>query len=56
MTMRELLKKSRTARISILLCAGLLAGAGAVYLYFHDPQIYPIPCALHLLTGLYCPG
>ena len=56
MTMRELLKKSRMVRISLLLCAGIVAGAGAVYLYFHDPKIYPIPCALHLLTGLYCPG
>lgn len=56
MTMRELLKRSRTIRIVILLCAGLLAGTGAVYLYFHDPKIYPIPCAVHLLTGLYCPG
>ena len=54
--MREFLKKSRTARVMALLGAGLLAGGGAAYLYFHDPVVYPIPCAIHLLTGLYCPG
>ena len=54
--MREFLKKSRTARVMALLGAGLLAGGGVAYLYFHDPVVYPIPCAIHLLTGLYCPG
>ncbi len=54
--MREVFKKSRAARMTVLLGAGLLAGAGAAYLYFHDPVVYPIPCAIHLFTGLYCPG
>ena len=54
--MKEYFKTSRTARVAVLLGAGLLAGGGAAYLYFHDPSVYPIPCVFHLLTGLYCPG
>ena len=54
--MKEYFKTSRTARVAVLLDAGLLAGGGAAYLYFHDPSVYPIPCVFHLLTGLYCPG
>lgn len=54
--MRELLKMSRAARMAVLLGAGLLAAGGAAYLYSHDPVVYPMPCAVHLLTGLYCPG
>ena len=52
----EYFKKSRAARAAVLLGAGLLAGGGAAYLYFHDPYSHPIPCTFYLLTGLYCPG
>lgn len=29
---------------------------GAVYLYFHSPMQYSMPCIFHMITGLYCPG
>lgn len=54
--MREFFKKRRAARVTVLLGTVILAGGGAAYLYFHDPEVYPIPCAFHLLTGMYCPG
>lgn len=54
--MAERLKKSRGARFAVLACAGFLAGAGALYLYFHDPHSYPLPCTFYLITGFYCPG
>lgn len=54
--MAEHLRKSRKMRIALILCAGAAACAGAVYLYFHDPYDYPLPCIFYVLTGLYCPG
>lgn len=50
------LKKSRIARLTAGICAALVLLIGAVYLYYHNPIKYPIPCVLHELTGLYCPG
>lgn len=54
--MAELLKRSRRARVILAACAAAAACAGAVYLYFHDPYSYPLPCLFYLVTGLYCPG
>lgn len=42
--------------MAAVLCAGAIACAGAVYLYFHNPHEYPLPCIFYVLTGLYCPG
>ena len=54
--MIERLQKNRKMRIALLLCAGAAACAGAVYLYFHNPYEYPLPCIFYVLTGFYCPG
>ena len=54
--MAESLRKNRKMRIALTLCAGAAACAGAVYLYFHNPYDYPLPCIFYVLTGLYCPG
>ena len=32
-----------------------VAAAGALYLYFHNPYSYPLPCIFYTVTGLYCP-
>lgn len=54
--MAESLRKNRKMRIALTLCAGAAACAGAVYLYFHNPYDYPLPCIFYVLTGFYCPG
>ena len=54
--MIERLQKNRKMRIALLLCAGAAACAGAVYLYFHNPYEYPLPCIVYVLPGVYCPG
>lgn len=54
--MTECLRKSRKMRIALILCAGAVSCAGMVYLYFHNPHDYPLPCIFYVLTGLYCPG
>ena len=50
------LLSSRKMRAALVLCAGAAALCGAVYLYFHDPHSYPLPCLFYLATGFYCPG
>lgn len=50
------LKKNRYLRIILGVCAAAVMCAGAFYLYHHNPVRYPVPCVLHELTGLYCPG
>lgn len=47
-------KRSRRAALAGVVFAAALAGA--LYLYFHDPYQYPLPCIFYFLTGLYCPG
>ena len=54
--MIQIIQKSRKIRIMLVVCAGAVADAGAVYLYFHNPYSYPLPCLFYLVTGLYCPG
>lgn len=49
-------QNSRKMRAALVLCAGAAALCGAVYLYFHDPYSYPLPCLFYLATGFYCPG
>lgn len=49
-------KQSRKLRVALVLCLGAAAVCGALYLYFHNPYSYPLPCAFYLVTGLYCPG
>lgn len=52
-------KRIRSRFLGRMLCAvaaAALAGCGAVYLYFHSPYEYPLPCMWYLLTGFYCPG
>lgn len=54
--MRERLRNSRGLRIGIVGVIFFAFLAGCIYLFFHNPVIYPIPCIFHVLTGLYCPG
>ena len=54
--MKELFRKSRTARISAVMAIAVAVLAGCIYLFYHNPIVYPIPCVIHMLTGLYCPG
>ncbi len=56
MGLAEKFRNSIKARIALVLCAGAIAAAGALYLYFHNPYSYPLPCIFYSLTGLYCPG
>ena len=56
MELAEKIRENIKARIALVVCAGAAAAAGAVYLYFHDPHSYPLPCIFYLLTGFYCPG
>mgnify|MGYP000046117644 FL=1 len=42
--MLELLRKKKSLRILIVAGAAIAALAGAVYLYFHNPHSYPLPC------------
>lgn len=50
------IQQNRNIRIALVLCAGAVAVVGAVYLYFHNPYSYPLPCIFYSVTGLYCPG
>lgn len=34
----------------------LIIAAGCIYGYCHMPSEYPFSCAVHELTGWYCPG
>ncbi len=52
--MLELLRKKKSLRILIVAGAAIAALAGAVYLYFHNPHSYPLPCVFYSLTGFYC--
>ncbi|HIZ75573.1 MAG TPA: DUF2752 domain-containing protein [Candidatus Mediterraneibacter stercoravium] len=54
--MSEWIRTKRSVRAALLLGAAAVFAAGALYLYFHDPYQYPLPCIIKLLTGLYCPG
>lgn len=54
--MKEWLNKSRAARGAVLALLAASAGCGAIYLYYHDPYRYPLPCLFYLITGFYCPG
>ena len=51
--MLELLRKKKSLRILIVAGAAIAALAGAVYLYFHNPHSYPLPCVFYSLTGFY---
>jgi len=48
----------RKTRILLLSLAAVFAGAGAAFLYFHDPSQGRglIPCPIYSLTGTYCTG
>ena len=54
--MSEWIRTKRSVRAALLRGAAAVFAAGALYLYFHDPYQYPLPCIIKLLTGLYCPG
>ena len=54
--MLELLRKKKSLRILIVAGAAIAALAGAVYLYFHNPHSYPLPCVFYSLTGFYLSG
>ena len=54
--MSELSQKGPKARLCIAGGLALAAAAGALYLYFHNPMKYPMPCMFYVMTGLYCPG
>lgn len=54
--MSEWIRTKRSVRAALLLGAAAVFAAGALYLYFHDPYQYPLPCIIKLLTGMYCPG
>lgn len=55
--LKEYIKKYRTVRAAILFSIAAFFFAGALYLYFHNPEEIPfLPCMIHRLTGLYCPG
>ena len=54
--MSDWIRTKRSVRAALLLGAAAVFAAGALYLYFHDPYQYPLPCIIKLLTGLYCPG
>ena len=47
--MLELLRKKKSLRILIVAGAAIAALAGAVYLYFHNPHSYPLPCVCYSL-------
>ena len=49
--MRERLRNSRGLRIGIVGVIFFAFLAGCIYLFFHNPVIYPIPCIFHVLTG-----
>lgn len=53
---REALQTRRSARVTVILIGIGIAGTAAIYLYFHNPHQYPLPCLFHIITGLYCPG
>nr|WP_296957338.1 DUF2752 domain-containing protein [uncultured Mediterraneibacter sp.] len=53
---RRLLREKRSARVLLAGIIVLLAGIATVYLYFHNPHQYPLPCIFYLMTGFYCPG
>lgn len=56
MKMREAFRTKRSVRVTAVLTGAVIAAVGAVYLYFHNPHQYPLPCLFHVITGLYCPG
>ena len=50
------IRKYRAVRGLLVLAAAAAFLGGCVYLFRHNPMVYPIPCMFHALTGLYCPG
>ena len=50
------IRRNRKMRVALVLCAGAVCLIGAVYLYFHNPYSYPLPCIFYSITGFYCPG
>ena len=54
--MREAFNTKRSARLAAVLSGIAIAAVAALYLYFHNPHQYPLPCLFHIVTGLYCPG
>lgn len=50
------IRSSLRGRALCVLFVAAAAAGGALYLYYHSPYEYPLPCVYHLLTGLYCPG
>ena len=50
--MLELLRKKKSLRILIVAGAAIAALAGAVYLYFHNPHSYPLPCVFYFFVQL----
>lgn len=53
---KEMFRKSRRARVLTVLAIAAVFLAGCIYLFYHNPKIYPVPCVIHTLTGIYCPG
>ena len=49
---------NRKKRILLIVLFAVIAGVGAVFLYFHNPSEGRgiIPCPIHSLTGWYCTG
>lgn len=54
--MAEQLCGSRKRRLILTVCAAAVAGAAALWLYFHNPYEHPLPCIFYSVTGFYCPG
>ena len=52
----EYIRVKRCRRAALAGAVLSVALAGALYLYYHDPYQYPLPCVFYFLTGLYCPG
>lgn len=50
------IRKYRAVRGLLVLAAAAAFLGGCVYVFWHNPMAYPIPCMFHALTGLYCPG
>ncbi len=49
---------NRKKRVLLVLLFAILAGIGAVFLYFHNPSEGRgfIPCPIYEITGYYCTG
>ena len=49
------IRQNRKMRIALVLCAGAVCLIGAVYLYFHNPYSYPLPCIFYSDAFCYNP-